>query len=160
MIGKILCLGKNFEAHAREMGALDRKPPVVFLKPASSLLSPGEPIVLPAFSKSVHFEVELVVAIGKSGKDLPEDRVADYILGYAVGLDLTARDIQSEAKKAGEPWTLSKGFDGAAPISEIIPADQVQGNLKEAEICLWVNGVSRQRAKLSEMIWSVSETMI
>jgi fumarylpyruvate hydrolase len=157
--GKILCLGKNFVSHAREMGGTAAAPPVVFLKPASALLFPGEKIVLPRFSKNVHFEVELVGVIGKPGKEIPEERASEYILGYAVGLDLTARDIQSEAKKMGDPWLVSKGFDGAAPISEILPVEKVSGDLRTAEITLWVNGQVRQKANLSEMIWPVFKTV-
>jgi fumarylpyruvate hydrolase len=158
-VGKILCLGKNFSAHAREMGELEVKPPVVFLKPASAILLEGSPIVLPACSQNVHYEVELVVVIGKMGRNIPEEDVQEYILGYGVGLDLTARDLQAKAKKAGEPWTLSKGFDGAAPLSTIIPRDRVSRAVGEAEMYLRVNGQIRQQASLADMIWSISRTV-
>ena len=116
-------------------------------------------VLIHPFSSQIHHEVELVVAIGKQGKNIPEEQAKDHILGYAVGLDLTARDIQSQAKRAGEPWTLSKGFDGAAPLSEVIPRETVSGEITSSSISLRVNGVLRQKAPLSEMIWSVPKTL-
>jgi len=158
-IGKMLCLGKNFAAHAREMGDSGKNQPVVFLKPASAILLPGNPILLPPFSGNVHYEVELVVAVGKTGKNIPEERVTNHILGYAVGLDLTARDLQSLAKQKGEPWAVAKGFDGSAPLSEITPRNEAPQKIEELEISLRINGVIRQKALLSEMIWSIPRTL-
>ena len=113
---KIICLGRNYAEHAKELGHEVPKEPVIFLKPPSALIEPNQTIILPRKSREVHHEVELAVIIGKRGKDIPRERAMDYVLGYTVFMDITARDLQSEAKKKGLPWTVAKGFDTFAPI--------------------------------------------
>lgn len=155
-VGKILCVGRNYRAHAAEMGADVPKTPVLFLKPSTALLEDGMPIRLPSFSRDVHHEVEMVVMIGMEGKDIPVVEALDYVSAYAVGLDLTARDVQAEAKKGGLPWSVAKGFDGAAPISSFVRADDVD-DPGDLDLVLRVNGDIRQRAKTSSMIFPVAD---
>jgi len=152
-VGKILAVGHNYAAHAAEMGAEPGRPPVFFLKPATALAGPGA-LALPTDAGAVHHEVELVVAISKDGRAIPREQALDHVLGYAVGLDLTLRDMQSEAKKRGEPWSLSKGFDGSAPVSPIVPRAEV-GDGSGLSIALEVNGEQRQRGETSMMIADV-----
>jgi len=113
---KIICLGRNYAEHAKELGHEAPKEPVIFLKPPSALIGPNQTIILPRKSREVHHEVELAVIVGKRGKDIPRERAMDYVLGYTIFMDITARDLQSEAKKKGLPWTVAKGFDTFAPI--------------------------------------------
>ena len=155
-VEKILCLGKNYKAHALEMGGEVPTSPVVFLKPPSALIDEDDPIVLPRFSKEVHHEVEMVVLIGMSGKDIPLEDAMDYVSGYGVGLDLTARDIQTEAKKKGLPWAIAKGFDGSAPVSKFVRASQVE-DPHAVDLVLKVNGTVRQRSNTSLMIFRVDQ---
>ena len=124
-VGKILAVGRNYAAHNVEMGNAPTAAPIFFLKPSSAILHDGGRVELPSDVGSVHHEVELVAVIGKPGRAIEEADALDHVLGYAVGLDLTLRDLQSEAKKNGEPWSLSKGFDGSAPISTVVPAESV-----------------------------------
>lgn len=154
-VGKILGIGRNYADHVREMGAPAAGPPVIFLKPASAIIHDGGEVHLPEGAGEVHHEVELVVAIGRSGKEIPEDGALDHVLGYAVGLDMTLRDLQGLAKERGEPWTLAKGFDTSAPLSAIAPRDQV-GDGSGLEITLDVNGERRQQANTSQMLRSVA----
>lgn len=114
-LGKIVCLGRNYAEHAKEMHSEVPSVPVIFLKPPSAVISNGMPIVLPGISRDLHHEVELVVAIGRGGKDIPASAALAHVAGYAIGLDMTLRDIQSEAKKKGLPWSVAKGFDTSAP---------------------------------------------
>ena len=141
-VRRILCVGRNYAAHRAEMGGDDRDPPFFFAKPADAIVSPGENVPYPSATADLHHEIELVVAIGPDG-----------IFGYAVGVDLTRRDLQAAAKAKGQPWDAAKGFDHSAPISAIRKLDR----LGEAAISLSVNGEVRQKAHIGDMIWSVAE---
>jgi 2-keto-4-pentenoate hydratase/2-oxohepta-3-ene-1,7-dioic acid hydratase in catechol pathway len=150
-VGKIFCLGRNYAEHAREMKAAITPTPIVFLKPATALLRNGEAILLPAISRDVHHEVELVVAIGKGGKRISRSAAYSHVLGYGVGLDMTLRDLQEEAKKRGLPWSVAKGFDTSAPVSDFISPGQI-GDPHALTIICSVNGSVRQRASTGAMI--------
>jgi len=153
-VGKIFCVGRNYREHAGEMNAPVPEKPVIFLKPPSAIIHPPDPIVRPSFSREMHHEVELVVAVGAGGRNIPEGKAAGSILGYAVGLDMTLRDVQAVAKQKGLPWTVAKGFDTSAPLSEIVPA-QTGAPVPTFGLYCRVNGHERQRAKTSEMIFSI-----
>lgn len=155
-VGTIYCVGRNYRAHAREMGSEIPTEPVLFLKPATALVAEGDPILLPSFSGDVHHEVEMVLLIGMEGKDIPPTEAMDYVIGYGVGLDLTARDLQTEAKKNGLPWAVSKGFDGSAPVSRFLPVEAVP-DPQSLELSLSVNGTVRQKSTTAEMIFPVRE---
>jgi len=155
-VGKILCLGRNYREHAREMKAEVPASPVVFLKPSTALLGNGGTIIIPSLSKQMHYEAEMVVAIGKDGKAIPRDRAMDHVEGYAVGLDMTLRDLQSAAKSNGLPWSVSKGFDTSAPVSDIVPKDRVR-DPHALQLTLQVNGSTRQQASTREMIFRIEE---
>jgi fumarylpyruvate hydrolase len=162
-VRRIYCVGRNYEAHAREMGHdPDREPPFFFSKPMDAVLyvAPGAigEFPYPSQTKNLHFEMELVAAIGKQGKDIPVDKGLDYVYGYALGIDMTRRDLQAEAKKLGHPWDTAKGFDRSAPIGQIHPVSKV-GHLERSAIWLTVNGVEKQRSDISQLIWSVGETV-
>lgn len=152
-VGKIFCLGRNYLEHAREMRAEIPDAPVVFMKPPSALLTSGEDIIRPTISKLLHFESELVVAIGKTGNRVSPIKAREYIFGYAIGLDMTLRDVQDEAKRKGLPWTTAKGFDTSAPISEIIPIAQVTSR-QDLQFECRINNVPRQRGAIKNMIFS------
>jgi fumarylpyruvate hydrolase len=154
-VGKILAVGRNYAAHAAEMGA-GGAPPVFFLKPASALASGGGPLSLPLGSGELHHEVELVVVIGHGGKAIDRARALEHVRGYAVGLDLTLREVQAEAKRRGDPWALAKGFDGAAPVSLVAPRGEV-GDGSGLEITLDVNGERRQSGNTSQMVHGVAD---
>lgn len=151
----VYCIGRNYVAHARELDNEVPDKPLIFLKPVSSITFDG-PILLPHQSKDVHHEVELVVAIGKGGKNIPLDQATDHIAGYAVGIDITARDIQSQAKAKGHPWSVAKGFDTFAPLSSFIPSDEI-ADPQDIDLSLAVNGEVRQASNTSLMIFSVAE---
>jgi len=153
-IGKILCLGRNYADHAKEMNAEVPESPVVFLKPATAIIQDGERVVIPRISSDVHYEVELVVVIGQSGRNIRIEDAYDHIGGYAVGLDMTLRDIQAEAKKKGLPWTVAKGFDTSAPLSRAIARSKV-GNPHDLNLKLDVNGETRQRSNTGNMILKI-----
>ncbi|MCL7980772.1 MAG: fumarylacetoacetate hydrolase family protein [marine benthic group bacterium] len=160
---RIWCVGRNYEAHAREMeSASDRRSkvgaPFFFLKPASALAPGGGPVPYPDDTGLLHHEVELVVALGMRGRKLSESEAGSLVYGYGVGLDLTRRDRQTEAKARGRPWSLAKGFDRSAPCSALMPESRV-GPLRRGRITAAVNGEIRQDADLSEMIWSVPRTI-
>src|SRR3954447_14338187 len=156
-VGRIFCVGRNYAEHAREMGHdPDREPPFFFMKAANSIVSNGATIAYPVKSKDVHHEIEMVVAIGKGGKDIPVERALDYVWGYGVGLDMTRRDIQGEAKKMGRPWEMGKSFDESAPVTALKPASQI-GHPAKGAIWLKVNGQVKQQGDLSQQIWSVPE---
>src|SRR5882757_741695 len=158
-VRRIFCVGRNYAAHAREMGHdPDREPPFFFTKPADAILLPGQPLPYPPATADLHHEIELVVAIGRAGAEIPVDQAQDHVFGYAVGLDMTRRDLQGEAKKLGRPWDMGKGFDNSAPCAPIHPVAQV-GHLGKAAIWLEVNGAIRQKSDLSMLIWSVPETI-
>ena len=154
-VGKILAVGRNYADHNAEMGNARAVPPVLFLKPPSALVHDGGIVTLPTGMGQVHHEVELVVAIGRSGRAIPEDTAMEHVLGYAVGLDLTLRDLQAEAKKKGEPWDLSKGFDGSAPVSHVIPRESA-GDVSALALTLDVNGVRRQEGSTGQMLHGVA----
>jgi len=153
-VGKILCLGRNYADHVQEMKASMPSKPVVFLKPSTALISNGEPIIRPAISSELHHEVELVVMIGKTGKDIPATKAYDHVGGYAIGLDMTLRDLQAEAKNQGLPWSVAKGFDTSAPVSEIIPKEQIP-DPHALEIRCLVNGTVRQQSSTRNMIFAI-----
>ncbi|ASA78455.1 fumarylacetoacetate hydrolase family protein [Thermococcus sp. 5-4] len=153
---KIICLGRNYAEHAKELGHEVPKEPVIFLKPPSSLIGPKEAIILPRKSKEVHHEVELAVIIGKRGRRIPRERAMDYVLGYTILLDITARDLQWEAKRKGLPWTVAKGFDTFAPVGPRV-VDKRELDVSDLELGLRVNGEIRQLARTSEMIFKIPE---
>ena len=155
-VGKILCLGRNYREHAREMNAEVPAHPVVFLKPSTALLSGGEKILIPPLSHELHYEAEMVVVIGREGKAIPRERAMDHVEGYAVGLDMTLRDLQSEAKKKGLPWSVAKGFDTSAPVSHVVPKDRVD-DPHDLKLTLQVNGSTRQQASTGEMIFRIED---
>jgi len=156
-VHRIYCVGRNYAKHAREMGMdPDREPPFFFSKPADAVVANGTPVPYPPRTSNLHHELELVVAIGTGGSDIPLDSALAHVYGYAVGLDLTRRDQQFAARDQGRPWDVAKGFDHSAPVSAIRPAAEM-GHLEQGAIWLEVNGETRQRANLSEMIWSVPE---
>jgi len=152
-VGKIVCVGRNYAEHAQELGNEIPEKPVVFLKPASALIYSGDSIIYPPFSEEMHHEAELVLLIGKTIKDADKTESANAIIGYGVGLDMTLRDIQSNLKKKGHPWTIAKGFDTSAVISDFVSTDDFKLTLDE-EIILSVNNNVRQKAKLKKMIFS------
>ena len=155
-VRRIYCVGRNYNDHVVEMGGVPgREPPFFFQKPADALLLDGN-FPYPPATRDVHHEVELVVALQSGGKDVAVSNAAQHIYGYAVGIDMTRRDLQGEAKKAGRPWEVGKAFDHSAPIGEIIPKPDT-GVLEHAAISLHVNGTQRQSSDISRMIWSVPE---
>ncbi len=158
-VHRIYCVGRNYAAHAREMGAdPDREPPFFFMKPADAVVLSGATIPYPAATEDFHHEIELVVAIGTGGSDIPASDALDHIYGYGVGLDMTRRDLQEGAKQTRRPWDMGKGFDRSAPCTEIVPAAQI-GHPDSGAIWLKVNGEERQSGDLNQLIWNVSETI-
>jgi len=153
-VRRILCVGRNYAAHRREMGGDDRDPPFFFAKPADALVLPGADAAYPQATANLHHEIELVVALRAGGAGVPVEKAPELIYGYAVGVDLTRRDLQSAAKDKGQPWEASKGFDQSAPISAIRPWT---GAAPQGRIRLSVNGQTRQDATVADMIWSVPE---
>jgi len=153
----VYCVGRNYAEHAREMGSdPEREPPFFFSKPAHAIVSHGLDVTYPSASENLHHEVELVIAIGAGGIDIPVGSALEHVYGYAVGNDLTRRDLQAEAKKNGRPWDTAKGFDQSAPVASISPVSMC-GHPCSGEISLSVNGEQRQRGDLGDMIWSVAE---
>jgi len=158
-VHRIYCVGRNYADHVREMGGNpDREPPIFFAKPADAVVPNNARIPYPSRTKNFHHEIELVIAIGKGGRDIAVAQALEHVFGYAVGNDLTRRDLQAEAKDNGRPWDTSKGFDRSAVLSAITPAAQ-SGHLRSGRIWLKVNGQMRQQADLSELIWSVPEVI-
>jgi len=161
-VHRIYCVGRNYAEHAQEMGHSGREPPFFFMKPADAVLvaTPGNitPLPYPSLTKNLHYEIELVVAIGKGGKNIAVAQAADHIFGYAVGLDMTRRDLQNEMKAQGRPWSIGKGFDHSAPIGPITPKDAA-GDVAHASISLQVNQVVRQNSHIAQLIWNISETI-
>ena len=154
-VGKILGIGTNYASHAREMGAVPGGDPVVFLKPSSSLLADGGVVRPPGAGHELHHEVELVVAVGKAGWRIPFERALAHVAAYAVGLDLTLRDLQLVAKQKGRPWALAKGFDTSAPVSAFRAASEV-GDPQNLPLTLKVNGQVRQSGSTADMIVPVA----
>ncbi len=161
-VHRIYCVGRNYAEHAREMGFTGREPPFFFMKPADAVLpvAQGETghLPYPTLTQDLHHEIELVVAMGKGGSNIAAQDALQHVWGYAVGLDMTRRDLQAEAKKQGRPWCVAKGFDASAPIGPITPAAQA-GNVQQAAIWLQVNGADRQRSNVSQLIWNIAETI-
>jgi fumarylpyruvate hydrolase len=163
-VRRIFCVGRNYAAHAREMGHNpDREPPFFFTKPADAIVlaaDPGNParIPYPPATKNLHHEMELVVCLKSGGADIPVDQALDHVFGYAVGLDMTRRDLQNQAKDMGRPWDMGKGFDNSAPIGIVYPVSEV-GHIDKGTIQLDVNGKTRQKSDLNALIWSIPETI-
>ena len=156
-IRRVFCVGRNYAAHAREMGSdPDREPPFFFMKPADAVVRSGAVVPYPPATRDLQHEIELVVAIGEGGRDIPAAAALRHVYGYAVGLDLTRRDLQGEAKKTGRPWDMGKGFDASAPCSAVRPAAKI-GHLDKGAIWLKVNGETRQSSDLSQLIWKIPE---
>ena len=157
-VRRVFCVGRNYAAHAREMGHdPDREPPFFFTKPADAVVVDDADTAYPSMTERLEHEVELVVAIGTGGTDIHPDDALAHVWGYAVGIDLTRRDLQAEAKRLGRPWDTAKGFDASAPVGAIVPAagfDPTSG-----AIDLRVNGELRQSGDLGDQIWSVAETI-
>jgi len=157
-VRRVFCVGRNYAEHAREMGHDPvREVPFFFMKPADTLLVGGADLPYPPLTQDLHHEMELVVALGSGGAGIATEHALTHVWGYAAGLDMTRRDLQAEAKKAGRPWDMGKGFDASAPIGELMPADGFDPT--QGAIELRVNGVLRQSSDLSQLIWSVAETI-
>ena len=161
-VHRIYCVGRNYVEHAKEMGHSGREAPFFFMKPADAVLPIAEGTLgqmhYPTMTTSLHHEMELVVAIGKGGRDIPAAKAMEHVWGYAVGLDMTRRDLQADAKKQGRPWCISKGFDESAPIGPIRRAADCKIG-PETPIVLEVNGKPRQSSTLGKLIWSVAEVI-
>jgi fumarylpyruvate hydrolase len=158
-VGRIYCVGRNYADHAREMGHdPEREPPFFFMKPADAIVQNGATIPYPQATKDLHHEIEMIVAIGKDGANIPVGKALDHVYGYGVGLDMTRRDLQGEAKKMGRPWEMGKAFDNSAPCTALKPVAMV-GHPAKGAIWLKVNGAVKQKGDLAEMIWNVPETI-
>ncbi len=161
-VHRIYCVGRNYAEHAQEMGFTGREPPFFFLKPADAVLPVADGSVgampYPPLTANLHHEIELVVAIGTGGRNIAAADAAKHIWGYAVGLDMTRRDLQNAMKKQGRPWCIGKAFDASAPIAPLHPISTT-GELTSGAITLSVNGAQRQKGDLSDLIWSVAETI-
>jgi fumarylpyruvate hydrolase len=159
-VRRIYCVGRNYVEHAKEMGFTGREPPFFFFKPADAavVVPQGETgtIHYPSLTKDLHHEIELVACIGTGGKNIKAADAKKHIFGYAVGLDMTRRDLQGEQKKLGRPWEIGKSFEESAPIGPVVPAAQA-GDVEKAEIFLQVNGKDRQRSNVSKLIWNIGE---
>lgn len=158
-VRRIYCVGRNYAAHAREMGKdPDKEPPFFFMKPADAVVTDGADMHYPPGTQNLHHELELVVAINRGGSRIAAANALDYVYGYAIGLDMTRRDLQGQAKDAGRPWDFGKGFDESAPIGPIHPVAS-HGHHSAGAITLKVNDQVKQNADLNEMIWNVPETI-
>jgi fumarylpyruvate hydrolase len=153
-VRRILCVGRNYAGHRREMGGDDRDPPFFFAKPADALVQPGADVAYPSATQNLHHEIELVVAIGTAGADVAVGKALDLIFGYAVGVDLTRRDLQAAAREKQQPWEAAKGFDQSAPMS---PIRRWTGPPPQGRIAVSVNGQVKQDAMVADMIWNVPE---
>ena len=161
-VHRVYCVGRNYEEHAKEMGHSGREPPFFFLKPADTVVvaEAGQTATIPYpdLTSNFHHEIELVVAIGTGGRNIAAADAHKHIFGYATGLDMTRRDLQSDMKKTGKPWCIGKAFDHASPIGPITPAAQA-GDITQAAIWLQVNGADRQRSNVAKLIWNIAETI-
>ena len=161
-VHRIYCVGRNYEEHAKEMGFTGREPPFFFLKPADSLVvvNAGETghMPYPSLTQNLHHEIELVVAIGKAGKNIKAADAEQHIFGYAVGLDMTRRDLQNDMKKQGRPWCIGKAFDHSAPIGPITLKSNA-GDVNNAPLDLQVNGQVKQTSSVAKLIWNIAETI-
>jgi fumarylpyruvate hydrolase len=157
-VARVFCVGRNYAEHSIEMGHdPDREPPFFFMKPADAVVPPGT-LPFPTQTRDLHHEIELVVALGEGGRDISPERALDHVFGYAVGLDMTRRDLQTEAKKAGRPWDMAKGFDQSAPTGSIRTVEDI-GHPTQGAVWLRINGVPRQEGDLDQQIWTVPETI-
>lgn len=154
-IGKILCIGRNYAGHIRELGNETPDAPVLFMKPASSVIEDGGRVVIPAYSRDCHHEAELALLIGKTGKNIPVEQAMEHLAGFGVALDLTLRDVQAEQKKKGLPWEIAKGFDTACPLSAFVSAAKVS-DPQNLNIRLSVNGELRQDGCTGMMIYPIA----
>lgn len=158
-VRRIFCVGRNYAAHAREMGKdPDREPPFFFGKPADAVVDSGTTIPYPQLTKDLHHEIELVVAIGRGGSNIEVENALDHVWGYGVGIDLTRRDLQDVAKKMGRPWDWAKGFDLSAPCGPLVRASEI-GHPAKGRVWLAVNGETRQQGDLADLIWSIPEVI-
>ncbi len=161
-VHRVYCVGRNYAEHAQEMGFTGREPPFFFLKPADAVVPVAEgqsgEIDYPSLTANLHHEIELVVAIGKGGSGIRAADAPAHIWGYAIGLDMTRRDLQNDMKKQGRPWCIGKAFEQSAPIGPIHPVART-GELTQGSIELTVNGATRQKADLKDLIWNVAETI-
>jgi len=158
-VGRIYCVGRNYAEHAREMGHdPDREPPFFFMKPPDAIVANAATIPYPQMTNDLHHEIEMVVAIGKGGAGIPVEKALEHVFGYGVGLDMTRRDLQGEAKKMGRPWEMGKAFDNSAPCTPLKTVAMV-GHPSKGAIWLKVNGALKQKGDLAEMIWNVPETI-
>lgn len=155
-VGKVICLGRNYLDHIRELGNKVPERAVIFCKPASSIISAGEQIMIPDYSNDCHHELELALLIGKKGKNISTSQALNHVAGYAVALDLTLRDLQSQLKEKGLPWEIAKGFDTSCPLSDFVPANQVDAP-NNINLTLHVNGQLRQEGTTAQMMRSVEE---
>jgi fumarylpyruvate hydrolase len=157
-VARVFCVGRNYAEHSIEMGHdPDREPPFFFMKPADAVVSTSR-LRFPTRTKELHHEIELVVALANGGRDIPVERALDHVFGYAVGLDMTRRDLQAEAKKAGRPWDMAKGFDESAPTGAIRAVEEI-GHPTKGAVWLRINGEPRQEGDLDQQIWKVPETI-
>ena len=158
-VRRIFCVGRNYAAHAREMGKdPDREPPFFFLKPADAVVDDGATIPYPPETANLHYEAELIVAIGKAGSDIDPAHALDHVWGYAIGLDMTRRDLQNAAKDLGRPWDWGKGFDRSAPIGPIHPVSST-GHVDKGRIWLAVDGTIKQDSDISKLIWPIPDVI-
>jgi fumarylpyruvate hydrolase len=158
-VNRIFCVGRNYADHAREMGHdPDREPPFFFMKPATTVVTDGQDMAYPSLSKDVHHEIEMVVAIGTGGSNISPEQALNHVWGYGVGLDMTRRDLQGEAKKMGRPWDTGKAFDQSAPCSALMPVSQC-GHPSNGAVRLFVNDELRQEGDLNQLIWNVPDTI-
>ena len=161
-VHRVYCVGRNYEEHAKEMGFTGREPPFFFLKPADAIVvaEAGQTASMPypSLTHNLHHEIELVVAIGTGGRNIAAADAFQHVFGYAVGLDMTRRDLQNDMKKQGRPWCIGKAYDQSAPIGPITPAAQA-GDIGHAAIWLQVNGQDRQRSNVAKLIWNIAETI-
>jgi fumarylpyruvate hydrolase len=157
-VARVFCVGRNYAEHSIEMGHdPDREPPFFFMKPANAVVPSGR-LPFPTQTQDLHHEIELVVALAEGGGDIPVERALDHVFGYAVGLDMTRRDLQAEAKKMGRPWDMAKGFDQSAPTGEIRVVDEI-GHPTKGAVWLRINGEPRQQGDLDQQLWKVPETI-
>jgi fumarylpyruvate hydrolase len=158
-VHRIYCVGRNYAAHAREMGKdPEREPPFFFMKPADAIVPGGGKTRYPPGTGNLHHEIELVVALHRGGREIAVDRALEHVFGYAVGLDMTRRDLQFAARDLGRPWDFGKAFDESAPITAIHPV-ATRGHISKGKITLEVNGTLRQQGDIADLIWSVPETI-
>jgi len=155
-IGKILCIGRNYVEHIRELGNETPTAPVIFMKPATSVIGDGDEVIIPSYSDNCHHEAELALLVGRTGRDIPAEEALSFLAGYGVAIDLTLRDVQDELKKKGLPWDIAKGFDTACPLSTFTPSAQV-ANPQALNISMAVNAELRQNGSTALMIHSAAE---